>query len=164
MIQNSKFAIHYLQFSCAKLTLLSMAFVFLNARCSRPKEDVVLRQIRNIVVDAQKEPVLQAEAVLFNPNDIKMKLRKIDVMIFVDGKNSAHIDQQMQLAVPAKDEFIVPLEAKLNLKEMGLLDTIFGIIGGKKMKIEYKGSISITYKGVPVKVPVNYKTEIKVRL
>jgi hypothetical protein len=47
---------------------------------------------------------------------------------------------------------------------MGFLDTIFGIIGGKKMKIEYKGSISITYKGVPIKVPVKYQSEIRVRL
>lgn len=163
MNQKSKFTIQNSQISVANWAVL-FSLLILSAGCNKPKEDVVFRQVRNIVVEAETEPMLRAQAVLYNPNDVKMKLRKIDVVIFVDGKNSAHIDQKMQLTVPAKDEFIVPLEAKLNLKEGGLLDTVFGIIGGKKMKIEYKGSISITYKGVPIKVPVNYKSEIRVRL
>ena len=158
MIQNSKFAIQNSQFYWV-VTLICL----LTIGACKPKEDVVLRQVRDIVVDANTEAFLKAQAVLYNPNNIKMKLRKIDVVIFVDGKNAAHIDQEMKLPVPAKDEFIVPLEAKLNLKELGLLDTIFGILGGKKMKVEYKGSISITYKGFPIKVPVNYKSDIRVR-
>jgi LEA14-like dessication related protein len=164
MIQNSIPKLrNTVQNSQLKTWLVGLLLLALSS-CNQPKEDVVFRQVRNIVVEAEKEPMLRAQAVLYNPNDVKMKLRKIDIVIFVDGKNSAHIDQKIQLTVPAKDEFIVPLEAKLNLKEMGFLDTIFGIIGGKKMKIEYKGSISITYKGVPIKVPVKYQSEIRVRL
>jgi LEA14-like dessication related protein len=151
MIQNSPF-----------YRVIALICLLTISAC-KPKEDVVLRQVRDIVVDVNTEPFLKAQAVLYNPNNIKMKLRKIDVMIFVDGKNAAHINQEMKLPVPANDEFIVPLEAKLNLKELGLLDTIFGILGGKKMKIEYKGSINITYKSLPIKVPVNYKSEIKVK-
>ena len=129
----------------------------------KPKEDVVLRQVRDIVVDANPEPILRANAVLYNPNKIKMKLRKIDIQIFVNDKKAAHIDQKIDLKVPAQDEFIVPLEAKLNLKEIGLLDTILGVIGGKKYSVQYKGSLSITYKGVPIRVPVNYKTEARLK-
>jgi len=130
----------------------------------KPKEDVVLKQVRDIVLDASPDPMLHANAVLYNPNIMKMNLRKFDVEIFVNGKNAAHIDQEMQFTVPSSAEFTVPLEARLNLKELGLLDTIFGMLGGKKMKVEYKGSISITYKGVPLKVPVSYQSEIRVKL
>jgi LEA14-like dessication related protein len=144
---------------------LAMVILLVSIGGCKPKEDVVLRQVRDIVIDESKgEPMLTANAVLYNPNDVKMKLRKIDVQILVNGKNSAHINQEMKVPVPAKSEFTVPLEAKLNLKEMGLLDTIFNIIGGKKMKVAYKGSINITYKGVPIKVPVDYQTEIRVKL
>lgn len=93
-----------------------------------------------------------------------MKLRKMNIEIFVDGKKAALIDQDIDLEVPANGEFIVPLEAKLNLKEMGLIDTIFGILGGKKLNVQYKGSISITYKSIPIKVPVDYKNEVRIKL
>lgn len=157
MIKNWSFKIRSSLFS----KVLFIAFVLV-VGC-KPKEDVVLRQVRDIVVDANTEPTLRANAILYNPNNIKMKLRKIDVKISVNGKNAAHIDQEMKLLVPANDEFTVPLEAKLNIKELGLLDTILGVIGGKKYKIQYKGSISITYKGIPIKVPVDYQTEARLR-
>jgi LEA14-like dessication related protein len=131
----------------------------------KPAEDVQFRQVRNIEVEAvNNEPMLRAQAVLFNPNNVKMKLRRIDIEVFVDGKRAALINQQLALVVPANDEFVVPLEAKLNLKELGFFDTLFGVLGGKKMKVEYKGSIGITYKAIPIKVPVNYKSDIRVKL
>jgi len=142
--------------------IFGIALIILSGSC-KPKEDVVLRNIRDIVVDADTEPTLRAQAILYNPNNIRMKLRKIDIDVYVDGKKSARIDQEHKLAIPAQAEFTVPLEVKLNLKELGLLDTIFGMIGGKKMKVQYKGSIRITYKGIPVKVPVDYTSEVRIR-
>ena len=157
--------VHHSSFKVQYSVLAKVALIFLVAVSScKPKEDVVFRQVRDIVLDASPDPILRANAVLYNPNKVKMKLRKADIEIFVNGTNAAHIDQNLQLAVPSEAEFIVPIEAKVNLKELGLLDTIFGMLGGKKMKVEFKGSISITYKGVPLKVPVSYQSEIKVKL
>lgn len=145
-----------------RFLIFGIALVMLIGSC-KPKEDVVLRNIRDIVVDADTEPLLRAQAVLYNPNNIRMKLRKIDIDVFVDGKKSARIDQENKLTIPAQAEFTVPLEVKLNLKELGLLDTLFGMIGGKKMKVQYKGSISITYKSIPIKIPVDYTSEVRIR-
>jgi LEA14-like dessication related protein len=132
--------------------------------CKTPKEDVVLRRIKDVVVDASDEPMLKANAILYNPNNVKMKLRKIDIEVFVDGKPSAIIDQTLNMIIPANSEFTVPLEVKLNLKKMGFLDTVFGVIGGKKFKIRYKGNIKITYKALPLRVPVDYEDEVRIRL
>lgn len=160
MIHHSKFIIQNSSFILCLLIVISSAL-----QSCKPKEDVVFRQIREVMVDAEPEPTLKAKVVLFNPNKMKMKLRKVNIEIFVDGKKSAVVDQQdLNLEVPAVGEFVVPIEAKLNLKEMGLLDTIFGIIGGKKLNIQYKGAIGITYKSIPIKVPVDYKNEVKIRL
>jgi LEA14-like dessication related protein len=128
-----------------------------------PKEDVVLKQVREIIVDGDTDPVLRAKAVLYNPNNMRMKLRKVNIDVLVNGKKAAIISQEMKVDVPANGEFIVPLEAKLDLKELGLLDTLLGMLGGRKMNVHYKGSISITYKTMPIKVPVNYKGEVKLR-
>lgn len=138
--------------------------VLLTLVSCKPKEDVQLRQIRDIIVDATTEPLLRANAILYNPNNLRMTVKKIDMEVFVDGKKAAIIDQQMKIKVPANAEFTVPLEVKLNMKEIGLLDAVFAVIGGKRMQIQYKGSIRLQYKGIPINVPVNYKEEVRIRL
>jgi len=141
-------------------TLLIILFL---AGCSGPKEDVVLRQIKDVVVDAATEPMLKANAIFYNPNNMRLKLKKINVEIFVDGKKVANVDQELKTVIPARDEFTIPLEVKLAMKELGILDTLFGIIGGKKYKIEYKGFLKLTYHGWPIRVPVEFKDEIRMK-
>lgn len=129
--------------------------------CQKPEEEIVLRQIRDVVVDASSEPMLKANAVFYNPNDMRGKLKKIDVEIFVNGKKAATVDQEMKTFIPAESEFTVPLEVKLAIKELGLMDTLFGMIGGKKFKIHYKGSLKLSYRGLPINVPVDYEDEVR---
>ena len=143
-----------------KFALIAIT-IFVLGSCGRPKEDIVLRNVRDIIVDANTEPTLKANAILYNPNNVKIKLRKIAVDVYVNGKKSGTVDQELKMMIPAVAEFTVPLEVKLNMKELGLLDTIFGMIGGKKMKVKYKGSISVTYKGLPIRIPVDYESEVR---
>jgi LEA14-like dessication related protein len=133
------------------------------AACQKPDQDIVLRHIRDVVVDATSDPMLKANAVFFNPNDMRGKIRKIDVEIFVNGKKAATVDQSLRTSIPAQAEFIVPLEVKLAMKELGVMDTIFGMIGGKTFKIRYKGSLKLSYRGLPISVPVDYEDEVKLR-
>ena len=158
MIQKSQFANHKSQIG------LLIVFVLLLVNSCKPKEEIVLRNVRDIIVDASTEPMLKANAILYNPNNIKIKLRKVKVDVYVNGKKSGIVDQEPRMIIPAAAEFTVPLEVKLNMKELGLLDTIFGMIGGKKFKVRYKGSISVTYKGLPIRIPVDYESEVKIRL
>jgi len=83
--------------------------------------------------------------------------------IFVNGKRAGSIDQRMRITIPAKAEFSVPIEVNLAMKEFGFLDTLLGFIGGKKFDVHYKGSIRVTYHGVPIRVPIDYKDEVRVR-
>jgi LEA14-like dessication related protein len=161
-MQHSKFIHKLISFLSRGLVMLLILLSFYS--CQRPKEDIVLRNVRDIIVDATTEPTLKANAILYNPNNIKIKLRKINVDVFVNGKKSGTVDQEPRMIIPAAAEFTVPLEVKLNMKELGLLDTIFGMIGGKKMKVHYKGSISVTYKGLPIRIPVDYESEVRLRL
>lgn len=131
--------------------------------CKRPKEDIVLRQIRDIVVDATTEPTLRANAIFYNPNSMRGKLKRINVDIFVNGKKAASVNQELKTVIPANNEFSVPIEVKLAIKELGFMDTLLGMIGGKKFEVRYEGSLKLTYHGFPINVPVNYKDEIRVR-
>src|SRR6187399_299526 len=134
------------------LTLLISIF-----SCHGPEEDVVLRRIKDVVVDATSEPKLKAQAVLFNPNKHHGKLKRIKLDIYVNGKKAGNIDQKFNITIPGKDEFSVPLEVKLATKEFGFLDTLLGVFGGKKFDVRYVGSIRVSYHGLPVRVPIDYK-------
>ncbi|HNV27739.1 MAG TPA: hypothetical protein PKJ83_01305 [Cyclobacteriaceae bacterium] len=131
-----------------------------------PKEKIVFKGVKNIEVqmDDNQEPLLTAEAFFYNPNKIKMKLKEVSVDVMVNGKLSAKVRQNLKLIIPAQADFSAPINARLSLKELGLLDTIINLIGGKKYEIQYLGFIRVAVHGITIKVPVNYKEELRIRL
>ncbi|MFO7257604.1 MAG: LEA type 2 family protein [Bacteroidota bacterium] len=128
-----------------------------------PKEDIEFKHIRDVVVDGSGKPMLKANAVFYNPNSIRMKLRGLAVDIFVDGKKAAQIDQDLRTEIPARSEFTVPLEVTLAAEDLSFLDTVLGMLGGRKMEVHYKGALKLNYRGMPIRVPVDYKDEVRIR-
>jgi LEA14-like dessication related protein len=142
-------------------SVLIVVILFLQS-CSTPKERIVLKQIRDVVVDASSDPRLKAQAIFFNPNPERGNLKAIKVDIYVNEKKVGSIDQKMKIKIPSRGEFTVPLEVGLKMKELGFMDTLFGMLGGKKLDVRYEGHLKVTYHGVPIRVPVNYKDQIRV--
>lgn len=143
--------------------LFLIAVLLIAAACGKPKERIVLKNIKDVVVDATSDPKLKANAIFFNPNNVGGKLKNIDVEIFVNGKKSANVKQDFNMKIPANAEFSIPLVVNLNMKELGFMDTLLGMVGGKKFEVKYVGSIKLNYRGVPIKVPVDYTDNIKLR-
>jgi len=131
-----------------------------------PKEQVVLKDIKNIEIKTglTGEPVLKGEAIFNNPNKIKMTLKEINIEVFMDGKKAAHSDQKMDTKVPAKSDFSVPLEVKVNLQEIGLLNTLFGFLSGKSHEVRFVGFVRVKVHGVLVKIPVDHKSDLKLKI
>jgi hypothetical protein len=142
--------------------LLFLSIVLFSS-CQRPKEEIVLRQIKDVVVDATSDPLLKANAIFFNPNDVRGKLKRINVDIFVNGKKAASVNQELKTVIPANAEFTIPLEVKLAIKELGFMDTLLGVIGGKTFEVRYEGFLKLTYHGFPLNVPVRYKDDVRIR-
>ncbi len=130
-----------------------------------PKEEVVFKGVKNISVESgeQNEPLLKADALFYNPNKVTMKLKEIYVDVMVNGKPSAQVRQKLKLSIPAESDFSVPVAAQLSLKELGLLDTIVNLLGGKKYEIQYAGFVRIAVHGVTVKVPFTHQEQLKLR-
>ena len=130
--------------------------------CQKPDKDIVLKGITDVVADANDDPTLKANAVFYNPNNVGGRLKNIDIEITVNGKKAGTVKQDYKLKIPAKGEFSVPFAVKLNMKELGTLSTLLGFLGGKKFDVHYKGNLKLTYRGIPVKVPVDHKDQIRV--
>jgi LEA14-like dessication related protein len=150
-----------------KIKAFNIYFLFFSVvlvtSCQRPKEEIVLRQIKDVVVDATSDPLLKANAIFFNPNDVGGKLKRINVDIFVNGKKAASVNQELKTVIPANAEFTIPLEVKLAIKELGFMDTLLGVIGGKTFEVRYEGFLKLTYHGFPLNVPVRYKDDVRIR-
>ncbi|MBI1770022.1 MAG: hypothetical protein HY015_09005 [Bacteroidetes bacterium] len=142
-----------------------IVLIALSMLCCTPKEQVIFKGVKNIVVDlgSDGKPVLKGDVYFFNPNKLKMKLKDVDVVVLVDGAKSAEVKQHLNLPIPAQSDFSVPITATLTLKEGGLLNTVFGLLGGKKYEVVFTGYIRIGVHRISIKVPVSQKQEIKLR-
>lgn len=146
------------------LAFLWIACITVLTSCA-PKEDIIFKGIRKVDVQADgSEPILTAEAYFSNPNNVRMKLKEVNVDILIDGKTSAKVRQKLKLEIPAQSDFSVTLIARLSFKDIGLVDTIINLIGGKKYQIQYIGFVRVAVHGLTVKVPVKFTEERRIRL
>ena len=143
--------------------IIKFLLLLLLAGSCVPKEQVVLRSVNIKEVSTGKDgnPLLKADAIFYNPNSSRMRLKSIDIDVWVDGKKAARVDQHLSALIKANSEFTIPLEVQLNLKEMGLLDTILNLFGGKKYEVQFVGSIKVVVNGFPVRFPLDYKEQVK---
>ncbi len=159
-MKPSKVKVIFKSASIAALFLLTALY-----SCT-PKEPIVFKGVKNITVDvgANGKPVLKGDVFFFNPNRTKMKLKGISIDVIVDGAKSAEVKQTMDLFIAGQSDFSVPLAAQLTLKESGFLDTVVGLLGGKKYDVVFTGYIRIGVHGITIKVPVSQKQELKLNL
>ena len=142
---------------------LFLVWLIVAGACKEPTEQVVLRgiDIKSVQPEGDGNSLLKADAIFFNPNSGRMRLKKIEIDVLLDGKKAAHVNQKLNSLIKGNAEFTVPLEIHLNLKEVGLLDTILSLFGGKKYGIQYTGKIRASVRGFPFNIPVDLKDELK---
>jgi hypothetical protein len=139
--------------------------VIVAAGSCAPKQQIVFRKALNIRFEAvNKQPVLKADLVFFNPNKDNAKLKRIDMKILVEDKTAGIVDQTLNQKIMGDSEFSVPIEIKLNLKEMGLLDTLINLFGGKKYKVHMVGKVRVSVNGFAISVPVDQEEELRIRM
>ncbi|MEQ8471008.1 MAG: LEA type 2 family protein [Marinoscillum sp.] len=146
-----------------KSTIYTALLALLIVSCGRPDQEPEFLGMTNIRVTkvTGKEAILMADANFYNPNDQSVKLKEVNVDIEVDDRMVGKIDQKMRLRIPAKDKFSVPLSASFDIRDFGLLNGLISVLGGKKIKVHYKGYVRLSVHGYPTKVPVDFEEEIR---
>jgi len=131
-----------------------------------PKEEIVFKGVSDIAVDLSDsgKPILKANGYFFNPNKVKMKLKKVNVDVFVDGTKSATVNHDLDVVIAPNADFSVPIVAELVLKQNNFLDAVVGLLGGKKYEVVFQGYIRIRVHGITIKVPVSQKQELKLNI
>lgn len=150
-----------------KNPLSPFAVIFCLALCACvPKEEIVFKGVKNIAVDLSNsgKPVLKGDVDFYNPNKVKVKLKEVNVEVFIDGVKSADVKHDLDITIAGNADFSVPIVAELVLKQTNFLDALVGLLGGKKYEVVFKGYIRIKVHGFPVKIPVAQKQELKLNI
>lgn len=147
-----------------RFIIISVLVLFIFS-CTRPEEAPKFRKVGDIKVTkvTGKEALLNANAYFYNPNDVKMTLGKVNIDVILEGKKIGTINQSKRTKIAALSNFTVPLDATFNIGDVGMLKSIMSVLGGKKMRAQYKGYIKASVHGIPVRVPIDYEEDIRLR-
>ena len=109
---------------------------------------------------------LEAQAIFYNPNDMKGKLKGVNIMVRLDDKNLATITHSKALKIGPETEFSIPITIQFAVEDVqdGLIKNIMNILTDNKIKLHFVGDIKVSTMMVSQKVKVDYYEEVKLQL
>lgn len=108
---------------------------------------------------------LSGDAVFYNPNSSRMKLREVKIDVFLNDEKdrAAFVDQDTKVVAKPKSEFTVPVVLKLR-GGLKISDLLLDMLMGKKYQVHYKGYLKVNVNGFPVRIPIDHSEQLKLKL
>ncbi len=137
-------------------------FLFSLTSCSGNK-DITFLRMENVKVksiDKSGKLKVTADAVLNNPRRLGAKVSYLECGVKVEGKDIAEVAQIKESKVPARSDFIVPLETEVSLKKVfgNSFSLAKGAVDGK-VKVELDGKVKVKILGKTFTVPFVHKEQ-----
>jgi LEA14-like dessication related protein len=137
------------------ITTFAVLFIIFLSGCQKPK-DLVFKEFKNLSVDKLTfaGAALKVDLVYYNPNNISLQLSKTDLDIYVDSTFLGHSSQDIQVKVPKRENFTIPLKVDLDVKN--LLKNGISSMFNKDVKVRVLGSVKLGKVGIYKSFPVDY--------
>ena len=142
--------------------LTAACFLFLIA-CSEPKPFVFVG-LKSIKIEKASfgKNIFNAQFAYQNPNNFQLNVKKIDCSIFINNQLFTQYKLDSICVIPANANFELP--AKMEIELNSLLKNTVDILFNKPMKINVKGTATMS-KGLLTKViPIDFETTQKLNL
>lgn len=138
------------------LSLLANLLIILPS-CHAPK-DLEFREFKNLKVEnlGFSNANLSLDLVYYNPNNFGLQLSNTDFDIYIDSTLLGHSLQDIQVAIPKREVFTVPLKVDLDMKN--LLKNGITAFFNKEVKVKILGKVKVGKAGVYKSFNVNYET------
>ena len=151
-----------------KFTILLL--ILLTTSCAIKKKPEFIKIDGIELVEANSRTLtLKAEALFNNPNVVGGRLNTEGVNVFVNDMLMGVVSAE-EFKVPAKNSFKVPLQIKINTKDLlskdpnGLLGGLLNSVLNRSLTVKYEGVIEFKAMGFTYRYPIS-KTEIlKIKL
>ncbi len=141
-----------------------IVFGLLFASCTDFKEPE-FKEIHSLKVHEFKGEfvVLKGMARFINPNKLSFKVKSIDVDVYKTGKKIGKVSHTEITKVKSEQQFDVPFVLKIPKEELsnGLLNDLIGMLSGRKVKLNFEGTLKVSKMGIGKTIPIKYEYEIK---
>jgi hypothetical protein len=151
-----------------KFTILLL--ILLTTSCAVKKKPEFIKIDGIELLEANSRTLtLKAEALFNNPNVVGGRLNTEGVNVFVNDMLMGVVSAE-QFKVPAKNSFKVPLQIKINTKDLlskdpnGFLSGLLNSVLNKNLKVTYKGVIQFKALGFSYKYPIDKTETVKIKL
>ncbi len=137
-------------------TLFITAFlVFFLTSCQEPKS-LEFKEFKNLTLDKMSfaGAAMKVDLVYYNPNNFGLQLSRTDLDIFIDSTFLGHSSQDIQITIPKKDNFTIPLKLDLDVKNL-LKNGITSFLN-KSVSVKVVGSVKVGKAGIYKSFPVDY--------
>jgi len=138
------------------LLLVANLVVFMPS-CRAPK-DLEFREYNSVSLDNMgfSSSTLKMNLVYYNPNNFGLELKRTELDIYVDSTYLGHSSQELQVAIPRRDVFTIPLKVDLDMKNLlkNGLTTLFN----KEVTVRAVGNVKVGKAGVYKNFKVDYSS------
>lgn len=130
--------------------------LFLMTSCRAPK-DLVYRDFKNLSIEKLgfAASLIKLDLVCYNPNNFSLLLKNTDLDISIDNNFLGHTAQDYQVTIPKRNEFTLPVQIELDMKNM--LKNALIAFSGKEVLLKVTGKVKVGKANVFKSFPVNYE-------
>lgn len=128
------------------------------------------KAVENIKIDrmTDKEVIVSADAVYFNPNHIGGSVKKVDIDLFLDGVKISEVSSTT-FEINSQENFKVPLKANIPYGDLfgkngkNMLGNLLNAALSNTVQINYKGTITLDLGAVNYDYALDETMELNLR-
>jgi len=144
-------------------TISLLLFLFLISTGCQPEQVEFIKIDNPAVLGTEGHYIrIEADAILFNPNKTRGKVKEIDIVVSFKEQQVAHVQETSSVQVGAEQQFVIPLSMLLDMEKIqsNWLSNLVSILREKSLELHFSGYIKIKIHGIGYRVPVNYTERI----
>jgi LEA14-like dessication related protein len=141
-----------------RFLLFILLLVVAASSCRQPRE-LVYQDIQNFSLKQAglQKSTLSMVVRLYNPNNYKLRLKKSDIEVFVNGKLLGKMSTDGGVSIARRDTSSLPVMLDVSLG--GVLSGLLGAAFNSEVTVKLSGSIKAGRHGIFVRVPVDYESK-----